>query len=340
LINRILTLIFRIGQISLAWLDWLTANKRDAIHERHSKETDLTDVFVYVHWSRDSRPTRGEVELLNQTKAFGLQNVVVLNLDNFNEANNSISGWDELSSSLILRKNIGRDLGGYRAAISVLEPGKIRRILFFNNSVIWLPMKMKMFIEEFASIDKQLYSATVSYQPVKHMQSFALAAKNQGVQILIDEIKKIRNTRSKRATIAFGEIRISRNLTKKGIGFSNGFFQYSDLIKRALTVTILTSQPRLVVDPLINERLAKLQYAVANGIPLNPTHHTWLELYELGFPGVKRDLFSKNKSRIPDLILVDQKIDELDAKCIEIETIGFLVSPKSITDILRRKLGV
>lgn len=303
-------------------------------------KSDLTDVFVYVHWSKDLTPTVGEINLLKQTKSQGLQNLIVLNVDSLEVARKSERAWGELTENLILRKNRGRDLAAYRAAISLLNPSQVTRIFFFNNSVFWLPLKMKDFVKKFINIDEEIYSATISYQPIKHMQSFAIAAKRQGVEKLLDEIFKIRNTRSKRATIAFGEIRISRNLTRRGINFSNGCYEYSSLIKQALTHTNLLSQPKKVINPAIDSRLVTIREAIANGVPLNPTHHTWFELYNLGFPGIKRDLLSKNPSRIPDLMIINEYFEETDKKLINFETVGFLTSRESFVDRARRLLGV
>ena len=339
MIKTFLKLIYRSVVIFLAKLDWLTSGKNDAIITGDIVNLKLVDVLIYVHWSKDLKPTSGEIELLKQSAKAGLQNILVLNLDSKSISEQSLHEWKGLYTEIILRKNVGRDLAAYRSATSILDVSKVKSIYFFNNSVIWLPSKMRKFLQQFISWDQEIYSATVSYQPVRHMQSFALGAKGRGVPILLEEIKKIRNTRSKRATISFGEIRVSRNLTKAKIRFSNGFFQYSDLIKEALNKTSLLSQPKSVINPAIEARLNMIRGAVVNGTPLNPTHHTWLELYNLGFPGLKKDLLGKNKTRIPDLTTYEQYLQKVDSKVLDMETIGFLTFPKTHSDRLRRKLG-
>ena len=339
MITKLLKLIFMSMVIFLAKLDWLTSRKNDAIISGNNVNLNLVNVLIYVHWSKDLKPTSGEIELLKQSANAGLQNILVLNLDSKSISEQSLDEWQGLYSEIILRKNVGRDLAAYRSATRILEISKVQSIYFFNNSVFWLPSKMKIFFQHFISWDEEIFSATVSYQPVKHMQSFALGAKGKGVQIILDEIKKIRNTRSKRATISFGEIRLSRNLTKAKIKYSNGYFQYSDLIKEALNKTNLLSQSKSAINPATEERLNMIRGAVSNGKPLNPTHHTWLELYNLGFPGLKKDLLGKNKSRIPDLVNYEQYLENVDTKVLDMETVGFLTFPKTPVDRLRRKLG-
>lgn len=326
--------------IGLAKFDWLTASKHDAIISKKIKDNELLDVFIYVHWSKELKPSPGEVELLTQASNAGLQNLLVLNADSILKANQAVPEWDGLCSGVIIRKNIGRDLAGYRAAIRILDESKVKRVFFFNNSIIWLPSRMKNFIEKFISINEDIYSATVSYQPTKHMQSFAMAAKNQGIPIFLDQMNQIRNTRSKRATISFGEIGISRNLTKLGVNFSSGLFSYSGLIMEALNRTNFLSQPTRIINRGIEARLEIIRGAVANGTPLNPTHHTWFELYTLGFPGLKKDLFTKNKSRIPDLVVLEEYFDELDKSMIDFEKIGFITFSKSWVERIRRKIGL
>ena len=340
MIIEFLKLIFNSVIIFLAKLDWLTSRKNDAIISGDIVNLNLVNVLVYVHWSKDLKPTSGEIELLKQSANAGLQNILVLNLDSKSISEQSLNEWQGLYNEIILRKNVGRDLAGYRSATRILDISKLQSIYFFNNSVIWLPSKMRNFFQHFISWDQEIYSATVSYQPVKHMQSFALGAKGKGIPIILEEIKKIRNTRSKRATISFGEIRVSRNLTKAKIRFSNGYFQYSDLIKEALNQTNLLSQPKSVINPAIEARLNMIRGAVANGTPLNPTHHTWFELYNLGFPGLKKDLLGKNKSRIPDLVIYEKYFEKVDTKILDMETVGFLTFPKTLIDRLRRKLGL
>lgn len=321
-------------------LDWITSTKADSILSKSSPTSELTDVFVYVHWSPDMKPTLGEIELLTQTSKNGLQNIVVLNVDFPEAANKYLTNWQGLYTQIILRKNLGRDLAAYRASLPSLNGDSLKRVYFFNNSVLWLPAKMDEFLKTLTSAREDLYSATVSYQPARHMQTFALGAQYNGVKVLLREISKVRNTRLKRSTISYGEIRISKNLSRRKIRFSNGLFQYSGLVERALTKTALISQPSNIVHPAIDTRLNQIRIAVANGTPLNPTHHTWLELYLAGFPGVKKDLFSKNKSRIPDLYTYKQYFEEVDSNLIDMESIGFITSPKSLTDRLRRKLWV
>jgi len=340
LINKIFKLLANIFLILVAKLDWLTSNQKNAIFLQKFANIEFTDVFVYVHWSKDFRPTIGEAELLKQTLDAGLQNLVVLNVDSLPAGEQSLIQWEGLYTGIILRKNLGRDLAAYRVAASALNRSKVRKIFFFNNSVLWLPSKMKSFVKNFIKWDEEIYSATVSYHPIKHMQSFGMAAQNAGVSVLLREIDKIRNTRSKRATITFGEINISRNLSKSGIKFSNGYIQYSDLIQEALNRTNLLSQPTNVVNPAIEARLTMIRGAIANGTPLNPTHHTWLELYNLGFPGLKKDLAGKNKSRIPDLVTYTQYFDNIDSNSINMETLGFLTYPKTLVDRIRRKVGI
>ena len=324
----------------VAKIDWLFSSKRNQILYRAKNFESFSKVFVYVHWSLDLKPTIGEIELLKVTKKNGLQNLIVLNSDSKHGVEEYVKHWDDLCDEIVVRKNIGRDLAGYRAALEIIEKAEIKEIYFFNNSIMWLPEKLNSFLINFIDYKSKVYSATDSFQPVHHMQSFALAAKDEGVSELFEVMTKIRNTKTKRATIAFGEIKLSRDLSKKQGNKPDAFFKYSRLMVKAATETALKSQPRETVFPEIDARLNLLRAAATNGQPLNPTHHLWFELYTSGFPGIKRDLLKKNPSRIPDLLLLGPSVAESDAKLIAIEQQGFWFSPKSFTDKARRKIGL
>ena len=340
MIFRTFKILWRIFVISISTFDWLTSSRRDGVHSHKISSNKVDELFVYVHWSHDLIPTAGEIELLQQTKKLGINILIVFNVDNFEKAQVGLLNWDGLYDSFIVRKNNGRDLAAYRVAAKLIDSSKLKSIYFFNNSILWLPVKIKSFIEKFTDVDEKIYSATVSYHPIKHMQSFAIAAKGEGIPRLLYEITKLRNTRLKITTVTFGEIRISKKLTKHGVQFSNGLYQYSHLIKQALNKTVLLSQPAKIVNPSIEFRLDSIRSAIANGIPLNPTHHTWLELYNLGFPGLKKDLVSKNKSRIPDLVVYERYLHKKDADTLNMENLGFLTYPKTSTDKIRRKMGI
>ena len=330
---------YNISILIFAKLDWLTSSKRNHLISKKKEVIDFKRAFIYVHWSPELRPTKGEIHLLKLTKQLGLENIIILNLDSKHKLEDAFAHWDGLYTELIARKNIGRDLAGYRTALEFINVKRIEQIFFFNNSIYWLPSQLNSFMKSFISNDLDIISATVSHQPIRHMQSFALAARGKGVLDLAQAISKVRNTKSKRGTISFGEIKISKDLCKLGCFRWEGLIKYGDLIEEALTNTNLISQPRSNVILDIEARLNSIRYAVTNGLPLNPTHHLWFELYKLGFPGIKKDLIAKNPSRIPDLVMIKQLINPTDSSDLEYEKMGFLTNPKSIMDKVRRYFG-
>ena len=154
-------------------------------------------------------------------------------------------------------------------------------------------MQLDKLLGHLVKMNDGAYFLTDSYQPFFHFQSYFMCLKGK-TAILQGKnwLETIRNWKCKTAAIEFGELRNAKFFKDS----AHALYPYSELIK---LVELHHQKPEL--NKFTKERLDFCLKNVLDGIPLNPTHHYYFELLQLGFPGIKRDLVKHNPSGIPDL---------------------------------------
>lgn len=269
--------------------------------------------FIYAAWTKSGMPSDSDKVIIKSFMSSGYQVLVSLNVDKknkFSEIQQEIfKAWGEFCSILLVRQNLGRDLAAYRDAMRFLNESHrdVRKLVFANNSILWLPNKMDTFVREIDQNSNAVFTATESFQPFEHGQSFVLGASAEGKVALELALHKIRNTRLRSSAVIHGELKIARVLTRL-MHQPVPIYSYERLIRSALTS--ITSEERWNgFGEFRFVRANRLLASEAHGQANNPTHFLWLELYELGFPGLKLDLITKNPSRIPDVPLVENFIE-------------------------------
>jgi hypothetical protein len=171
------------------------------------------------------------------------------------------------------RKNRGYDLAAIRDAIQYLH-GNPKYILLVNSSVAWLPGTSEFIVQcehELQGCKTNLLSLTQSFQRHEHAQSFFFLGNSIGYLELKKAYGGMKNWRTKRATVNFGEIQLSKNLQKASVSITY-FFPYSRVLQEHL-------ENNSTEINLISTRKF-----------LNPTHHFANDLLRLGAPFIKRNL--------------------------------------------------
>jgi len=292
-------------------------------------------LFIYAIWTKNALPSESDKLILKSFKNHGFDVLVALNQ---NEGQPRLSHeqlrliWGELCSTLIIRKNLGRDLAAYRDAFWFVETSlnKYRTVVCANNSVLWMPTKMNSFVQKVASNTNTIFSATYSYQPFPHPQTFLIGANGLGIHKLRENLGRIRNTKTRTAAVRMGELEIGRRLLKSTDKVTP-LFSYEDGLKTAIASTSALQKSTFLFETRM-VRTRNLIQSEADGNSHNPSHFYWLELYELGFPGFKKDLLSKNPAGMFDIPLISYLIEKDDAAAIPA---NFLLSSRGY----RKKFG-
>lgn len=114
---------------------------------------------------------------------------------------------------IIVRKNRGRDLAGYRDAINlVLSEGlTFKKFILINNSVVWNTENAINIYEKLLESTADYTGVTSSYQKYFHIQSFAICIDGTKIRRFLS-LSQWRNWRIKRNIVALGEVSLTRRL--------------------------------------------------------------------------------------------------------------------------------
>jgi hypothetical protein len=125
---------------------------------------------------------------------------------------------------------------------------------------------------------------TESLQTRNHIQSYFFYSQTEvGILSLIQEYGRMRNWRTKRAAVAFGELRMMSNIKSRKVQIGV-LIPYRDLAAVAL------QNPNLVDSGVLNE--------LKMGRKLNPTQHFWKVLFYFGIPLIKKTLLYDNPAHL------------------------------------------
>ncbi len=318
-------------------LDLVTATWFSQIYEVDGLVSLSSDkpVLFYIHFSRNDKLTQREMNTLAAAQSAGFQTCLVINSNQPSRKNFELikDQYMSVSDAQILRRNKGYDLGGYRDSYSLLKKrgtGEFKSVFFMNNSVLWFPPVVKNYLKKTLSLEADIVSSTISSQYQKHIQTFFFGSlTSKGIEELGTWLGTIRNWRSKRTIVRFGEIATGK-MFKKDVriaSFPNSEIVQENSLKKIHKSFISKSGdiPYQIIKRLVSNR--ELAF---NGIPTNPSHSNWLELLEAGFPGIKIDLIRTNPTGIPDYEVL---ISHLLKNGVEISEINKLISsnkPKSL----------
>jgi hypothetical protein len=181
------------------------------------------------------------------------------------------------------RRNYGYDLAAFKDAFMILN-GEPRSLLLLNSSIFYMPGGIKKLINESKLLDSDVIGITESKQTREHIQSyFFYSETKRGVEALRSAYSEMRNWRSKRATVYFGELRLKSNLERFGATTAS-------LVPYDAVVTCALKHPSLL-DKWVSDELKR-------GTFLNPTQHLWRILFELNVPIIKKNLISSNPAKL------------------------------------------
>jgi hypothetical protein len=257
----------------ISGLDHLTASSSNLLnHQVNSINIDRKSIAVYVSY-KNLHNDEWEENLFETLKSLGFVIFIIVNTDKI-----------EVTKSFLVRRNSGYDLAAIRDFLNSSH-GTPNEFLIVNSSTAWRPNSIDTFLRlrEISSMENApIVSGIESLQKQRHAQSFLFYATSRNFHVLKAVYLEMKNWRSKRATVRYGEIPMLRKIQNNGLKVEF-LYPYQYLLELASTHLDLSFQTRFLVN---------------RGIPVNPTQHFWQILISNGAEFVKRNLISKNPSNL------------------------------------------
>jgi hypothetical protein len=294
-------------QLLRSHLDNLFSKSRSQIISINNQ--DLSKKFqrllIYVHFSNDLTVQPWEIDSMKRLRELGFQVCFVMNLSKsqLDKIPSYSDSYNSFSDVQIYRRNIGLDLAAYRDTVEDMKEQidfkSLDAVYFMNNSCIWDSSRMAEQYRRMISTKFDVCASVISNQFVPHIQTYLFGANTaEGIAEICRWLSKVKNWRYKKSVVLFGELGTNQ------------------IIKSSISVGALVSEDKLLESANekclenyklgINNTSGTLSRLIENrqlafaGIPVNPSHNYWLEIYELGFPGIKMDLLRSNPLNLPD----------------------------------------
>ena len=203
-----------------------------------------------------------EVETLRLIKSLGYSICLTVNRQRGLTlcSEDLVRDYGDFADVFIVRKNIGLDLAAHRDAKRVLASAGItsKVHIYMNNSVYWFPSKIHSYFIDLERQSSDICAATISEQYSTHIQTYLFASfTEQAEEAIAFWLEKVKNWRLKKCVVNLGELKTSR--------FFEGGLRISTL-------------------PTVSQKFLRSR----NGDSVNPSVAFAVELYQSGFPGVKR----------------------------------------------------
>jgi hypothetical protein len=262
-------------------------------------------LLIYVHFSNDLIVQQWEIDSLKSLRELGFHVCFVTNLNDrqLDTIPDHSNEYNSFSDVQIYRKNIGLDLGAYRDTLKIMKEKtnyiSLDAVYFMNNSCFWDSSRMAEQYKRMISTKFDVCAAVISNQFVPHIQTYLFGANSkEGVTEIWKWLSKVKNWRHKKSVVLFGELRTNQIIESD---ISVGALVSEDKLLESANVKCLENYKLLPSDVSRTcSRLIENRQLAFAGIPVNPSHNYWLEVYELGFPGIKMDLLRSNPLNLPD----------------------------------------
>jgi hypothetical protein len=257
----------------ISTLDHIASDRSTKIYNIPEKIITLQkkSLAIYATYG-DKAFDEWENNLFDQLNSLGFQILIVHNISNYT------------NQGKILRTNVGYDLAAIRDVIRLLNKMP-EQLLLINSSIAYSQNFYKLInhARQIAtSKNNPVVSCTESFQTRHHAQSYFFYAKGDAVFDLMRVYEKMKNWKTKRAAVYFGELRVMKQLSTLGreVKF---IYPYEFILKKA------------IIRGLFQKSLKDKMPWNRN---LNPTQHFWETLTSEGAPFVKRNLILMNPTNL------------------------------------------
>jgi hypothetical protein len=262
-------------------LDYLCSNKKyQILNETLQLQTSPLKIALVASYPKNIEDLNCILGLVKCLEGEGFYTLIVNN-------NKQIVFPANVNS--ITRKNIGFDLAAHREALSILNLNGTSDLLLINDSVFWDIERLNCILRDIAdSVEENtIYSLTESYQVKHHVQSFFLYFKKVNPRDIL-AVTSWKNVKFKRTAVRFGEMKILESAYERKISLVVRF-PIDEIVKRYLK------------DNKRDDDYNRILYLHQKKVNLNPTQHFWNALFQLGFPGYKKDLILRNPAKLSEI---------------------------------------
>lgn len=194
---------------------------------------------------------------------------------------------------LIQRENFGYDFGSYASGLQFLKQfDSLDNLLFINDSIIG-PFGSTNKIHD----DVDFWCNTDSYQIKYHYQSYLFGFRV--TKLSLPAIFEFFFGRGDIYTNDKDKVIVNFELRMHDFFFNKGLNCKVIYPSKKLKQTYITMLSGCLKKPYTTSKLK--YYIIVALSDINPTHHLWLELFNSGFPFLKKELLRENPTCYPYL---------------------------------------
>jgi hypothetical protein len=267
-------------------------------------------VVLFAHYDRSGFVREQVFAYLRALKEQGRDVVFVSNSERLKPV--TLPLLQELCVSVLVRRNIGYDFGGWRDALDELSlPRKNTLELILANDSVFGPLTPLGDILRRLDFEKtDVWGLTESWQYRYHLQSFFIAF---GPTALGSEAwrkfwNRVRPVPVKSYIMHAFETGLTQAMVDGGLRCA-AMWRYDELLRRAYESgldTLIANESTEIGkrDPIhVTRKLhaMRIRDGLARRVALNPTLELWWQLLLEGFPFIKRVLLVKNPTKVQDL---------------------------------------
>jgi hypothetical protein len=211
-----------------------------------------------------------------------------------------------LVDAMVFHDNRGRDFASWAIASRILQQnlGKHERIYFVNDSIIGPFSPLAPILRLMNGTNCDVWGLTDSWERHYHLQSYFLSFTRSAFfsEPMRWFLEKYPFPTDKNDVIRYGEIALSEVLLEGGLTLKAAF-PYSEVARKWLENYLAACERQpfgFAAD--VDEWHAEVAGSILRLKPKNPTHYFWDTLIRsFGFPFIKKELLTKNPSKVPNL---------------------------------------
>jgi hypothetical protein len=319
MISRIKWLILRIIN-ALKWYLWvpvarLVGQIRSTRQITYSwPEAGITlgpQVVLFMHFDGRGLVRPQVLDYMREFKANGRDVVFVTNSRKMKPQ--ALEALKEISTGIIVRKNIGYDFGAWRDAVDFLElpRAETQEVILANDSVFGPLVPLGDVLRRLNYKKADIWGLTESWQVRYHLQSFFLAFGPTALRApawrkFWDSVRPVP---AKDYIVREYEIGITQAMMKGDLNCA-ALWDYEGLVNRVAREDLTSlfaegdTADTAAADPMkLTRRLQimRIRDGVARRVALNPTSDLWRQLLVSGFPFIKRELLRYNPTQVYDV---------------------------------------
>ncbi|MCA0893703.1 rhamnan synthesis F family protein [Microbulbifer agarilyticus] len=275
--------------------DYLTKTIR---HAQINKKPKTDKAAIISSFIGDPSQYSYHKQLIKYLQGHGYYTILVIPTDkSLQHSYNHQPAFFEDADATVIRENFGYDFGSYATGLCYSEEiSEFKKIIFCNDSIIG-PLKPNRRRKTLTFPESDFWCITESFEHEHHAQSYFFGVNYSGqVKQAIREFffgRGMIYTNDKKLVIKNFELAMTSFLRRKSIGL-NCMFPMQKLLS-------LHKKNRTSIRKEHWERTENYFAIVKDKANFNITHFLWKELFQAGFPFIKKELIKFNPTRYPHL---------------------------------------